>query len=82
MVLGKGRYGGITADFAGHIIATKSEKGKQCIEVYSYADGALLFSIDSYDSKLKRPSGVATSSDYHLYVIDLGNDCLKKYRYK
>lgn len=76
-----GRYGGVTVDDDGLILATRSEKGKNYVQVFDY-DGTLLFCIDSHAAKLKRPSGVAVTDDGHVIVVDLGNDCVKKYRYK
>ncbi|XP_041377656.1 tripartite motif-containing protein 2-like [Gigantopelta aegis] len=78
---GKGQYGGITVDAGGHILATKMEKGKGFVQVMN-SSGKLLFCIDSYDSKLKRPSGLVAALDFHIVVVDLGNDCIKKFRYK
>jgi tripartite motif-containing protein 2/3 len=44
--------------------------------------GKPLYVIDSHDDKLKRASGLAVMADFRLVVADLGNDCLKKFRYK
>ncbi|XP_054286500.1 tripartite motif-containing protein 3-like isoform X1 [Macrosteles quadrilineatus] len=78
---GKGRYGGVAVDPEGMIVASRSEKGRNFIQVFRLSDGKLLSTIDSHDFKLKRPSGIATTNDRHLIVVDLGNDCIKKYRY-
>lgn len=78
---GKGQYGGITMDSSGHILATKTEKGRSYVQILS-GGGKPLYLIDSHEDKLKRPSGLAVMSDYRLVVADLGNDCVKKYRYK
>lgn len=51
------------------------------MEVHRAEDG-ILFYIDSFTDKLKRPSGLITTDDYKLYVCDLGNHSLKKYQYK
>ena len=47
------------------------------------ADGSLVSAIDSHGSKLRRPTGVAVgrSSDGHAYVVDIGGECVRKYRY-
>ena len=45
-------------------------------------DGSLYSIIDSHGSKLKRPTGVAVTRDHHAYVVDIGLDCIRKYRYK
>lgn len=76
----KGHYGGITVDTKGNLLATRVEKTKSFIQVFDYESGQLKFTIDSSDAKLKRPSCLATTDD-HVIVVDLGNDCIKKYRY-
>lgn len=81
LVLGKGRYGGITVDGEGHILGSRSEKGKNFIQVFSLSDGSLLGTIDSDSSKLKRPSGLVDIDGRHVIVVDLGNDTLKKFCY-
>lgn len=77
----KGHYGGLTIDSEGRIIAAHTEKGRNVIQIFSLQDGTLLSTIDSNEHKLKRPSGLATTCDHHLIAVDLGHDCLKKYRY-
>lgn len=78
---GSGFYSGITVDVHGNILATKTERGRCCVEVHRIAD-SILFYIDSFTDKLKRPSGLVTTHDYVVYVCDLGNDSLKKYKYR
>lgn len=79
---GKGRYGGIAIDSDGKLLASRSEhKGKNYIQVLSLTDTNINNHIDSHDSKLKRPSGVAVTTGNHVIVVDLGNNCIKKYRY-
>jgi tripartite motif-containing protein 2/3 len=79
---GKGRYGGVAIDSEGRILASRSEqKGKNYVQVLSLTDTNVNNHIDSHDSKLKRPSGVAVTSGNHVIVVDLGNNCIKKYRY-
>ena len=78
---GKVSYGGVTVDNAGYILATKTERGRSMVHVMN-SSGKTQFTIDSYSDKLKRPCGLATTPDHHVYVVDLGNDCIKKYRYK
>ncbi|XP_064641836.1 tripartite motif-containing protein 2-like isoform X2 [Lineus longissimus] len=77
----KGQYGGVTVDHQGYILATRTEKGRSIIQVFA-PDGKFQFVIDSFDDKLKRPSGLVCTRDEHVVVVDLGNDCIKKYRYK
>lgn len=78
---GKGQYGGVCVDANGYILATRSERGKSFVQVYN-SSGKSLFSIDSFEDRLKRPCGLALTADSHVYVVDLGNECIKKYRYK
>ena len=78
----KGIYGGVTYDNKGYLLATRMEKTKIFIQVFDYSSGHLKFTIDSNDAKIKRPSSLATTNDYHVIIVDLGNDCIKKYRYQ
>lgn len=75
-----GKFCGICYDNKGNILATRSEKSGSFIQVIDYYSGQQKFIIDSYDSKLKRVAGII-SKDNHVYIIDLGNNCIKKYRY-
>ena len=77
---GRGQYGGVTIDVHGNYLATRSEKGKSIVQVFN-SSRQLVFDVDSHDDKLKRPSGLTTTHDGHVYVVDLGNDCVKKYKY-
>ncbi|XP_008198605.2 tripartite motif-containing protein 2 isoform X3 [Tribolium castaneum] len=79
---GKGRYGGVAIDSEGRILTSRSEqKGKNYVQVLSLTDTNINNHIDSHESKLKRPSGVAVTAGNHVIVVDLGNNCIKKYRY-
>lgn len=81
-ITGKGRYGGIVVDPCNRILASRSEqKGRNYLQVLSLTDSSVNNMIDSHDQKLKRPSGIAVTSDNHVIVVDLGNNCIKKYRY-
>ncbi|XP_060582865.1 tripartite motif-containing protein 2-like, partial [Ruditapes philippinarum] len=77
----KGEYGGIVVDSSGYILATRIEKGRGFVQVLN-SSGKLMFCIDSWEDKLKRPSGLAVTKDHHVYVADLvGNykpDCVNK----
>lgn len=78
----KGRFGGIAIDAENKILASKTEqKGRNYLQLLSLVDKNLNNIIDSHESKLKRPSGIAITSDQHVIVVDLGNNCIKKYRY-
>lgn len=79
---GRGRYGGIVIDSENRILASRTEpKGRNYIQLLSLTDKILNNIIDSHESKLKRPSRIAVTSDQHVIVVDLGNNCIKKYRY-
>lgn len=81
-LIGRGRYGGIVIDSENRILASRTEqKGRNYIQLLSLTDKILNNIIDSHESKLKRPSGIAVTSDQHVIVVDLGNNCIKKYRY-
>ncbi|XP_045475674.1 tripartite motif-containing protein 2-like isoform X2 [Harmonia axyridis] len=78
----KGRYGSISVDSENRILASRTDhKGKSYLQILSIIDENLNSCIDSQNSKLKRPSGVAVTNDNHVIVVDLGNNCIKKYRY-
>jgi tripartite motif-containing protein 2/3 len=71
----------VVVDGEDRIIATRSEKNRNYVQVLRFTEGTLISTIDSHDSRLKRPSSMAVTSDHHIIVVDLGNDCVKKYRY-
>ena len=81
-IFGKvGQFGGVAIDIHGNLLATRQEKGKCVILVFDLDTYRLRFVIDSHEDKLSRPSGLTTTDDGHVIVADLGNDCIKKYRY-
>lgn len=72
----------MAVDAEGRILGTRTDKGRSIIQVLKLGGGGnILTEIDSHSSKLRRPSGIAVLPDNHLVVVDLGNDCIKKYRY-
>nr|XP_046911252.1 tripartite motif-containing protein 2-like isoform X2 [Dermatophagoides farinae]XP_046911253.1 tripartite motif-containing protein 2-like isoform X2 [Dermatophagoides farinae]XP_046911254.1 tripartite motif-containing protein 2-like isoform X2 [Dermatophagoides farinae] len=77
----KNRFYGVAVDKANNLLAARADKSRNIIQVIDYDSGLLKFSIDSNDAKLKRPSCLALTNDDHVIVVDLGNDCIKKYRY-
>ena len=81
---GRGRYSGVAVDGGGLVLAARMEKARSYVQVFNLQDGTLHSVIDSHGSKLKRPTGVAvgTRGDAHAYVVDIGHDCVRKYRYK
>lgn len=82
---GRGRYGGLALDTKkGFLLATRTEKAKSFIQVFDYATGELYSTIDSHGSRMKRPTGLsvmAGGEERHLVVVDIGSDCVRKYRY-
>ena len=62
-----------------------------------YETGELYSTIDSHGCKMKRPTGLAVMRDEleggeaaaaaagagrrHVVVVDIGNDCVRKFRY-
>lgn len=76
----RSQYGGVTTDHLGNYLLTKSERGRCFVQVYSPAR-QWLYNIDSFGDRLKRPSGLVAVGDGHVIVADLGNDCIKKFRY-
>jgi len=71
----------IAIDTNKKIVASRCDKGRSIIQVLKLGDGNVLTEIDSHSSKLRRPAGIAILPNNHLVVVDLGNDCIKKYRY-
>lgn len=78
---GRGTYGGVACDMKGHLVATRVEKSRSFMQVFEFSTGHLQFVINSSEAKLKRPSALATTAEFHAILVDLGNDCIKKYRY-
>eukprot|EP00095_Tigriopus_kingsejongensis_P011158 maker-scaffold259_size234575-snap-gene-1.18 protein:Tk11158 transcript:maker-scaffold259_size234575-snap-gene-1.18-mRNA-1 annotation:"tripartite motif-containing protein 3" len=79
---GKGRYGGLTCDTNGFLMATRTEKAKSFIQVFKFASGDLYSTIGSEGCRMKRPTGIAVmENERHLVVVDIGKDCVRKYRY-
>ncbi|KAL3187125.1 hypothetical protein MRX96_026047 [Rhipicephalus microplus] len=79
---GKGRFGGICVDAQGIVLATRSDRSKNNVLLFDRVGGQLTYTIESRSSRLGRPLGITTLPDGHAVVVDLGNDCIKKYRYK
>lgn len=85
----KGQYCGVAIDGEGNLLAMRQDRNRTTvIQVIHYKGGEkcdeggqLKFIIDSNDAKLRRPSCLATTNNDHVIVVDLGNDCIKKYRY-
>ncbi len=77
-----GRYCGVQV--AGDLVlAARMEKGGGTVQVLSLATGELVTTIDSHGARLKRPTGLAVSREQgSVWVVDIGHDCVRKYRYK
>lgn len=78
----RGLFSGVCVDEDGYILATHSHKQKSVVKVFEPQSNSSKFDIDSYDDKLYRPSGVVSLPGARLLVVDLGNDCVKVFRYK
>ncbi|KAL0267807.1 UNVERIFIED_CONTAM: hypothetical protein PYX00_009961 [Menopon gallinae] len=77
----RGRYGGLSVDDEDRIIVARSEKNRNTIQILRIPGGEVISTIDSNDSRVKRPGGISVTKDNHVIVVDLGHDCVKKYRY-
>ena len=69
---------GLAVDRFGHILV--SECLTSSIRVFTL-EGTLLVLIDSEWDFCKWPLSLAVSRDGHVFVVDHGNACIKKYRY-
>lgn len=80
----RGRYQGLTMDRNGLLLAVKSDKTGSHIQVFNFQEGTLHSVIDSHGEKLKRPTGICVSplGDRYAYIVDIGADCVRKFRYK
>jgi len=78
---GRGQYGGVVVDTSGRYLASRSERGRAMIQVFD-SDQHWCYSIEcERDERLRRPSGLAVDDCGHVYVADLGNNCVRKFRY-
>ena len=55
--------------------------GNSRVQVFK-CDGTLVSMIESEGDPLDDPRDLAVTNDGHVYVVDQGNCCIKKYRYK
>lgn len=79
---GKGRFSGLCVDSAGRVLAARSDRSKNSVLLFNEVGGTLAFTIESRSNKLGRPGGVAALPLSRATVVDLGNNCIKKYRYQ
>ena len=78
---GRGQYGGVVVDHDGRYLVSRSERGRSMVQVFS-SDRRWLFSIECEpEARLRRPSGLAVDNSGHVYVADLGNNCIRKFQY-
>lgn len=78
---GRGQYGGIVVDGNGRYLASRSERGRSMIQVFA-SDQTWMCSIECQsECRLRRPSGLSVDTYGHVYVADLGNNCVRKFRY-
>eukprot|EP00092_Neocalanus_flemingeri_P034579 GFUD01037607.1.p1 GENE.GFUD01037607.1~~GFUD01037607.1.p1 ORF type:complete len:718 (-),score=186.07 GFUD01037607.1:398-2551(-) len=80
----RGRFCGLSVDSSGLLLAARAERSRSYIQVFNKDDGSVHSVIDSHGEKLRRPTGVAISrnSDGFVFVVDIGTECVRKYRYK
>ena len=70
-----------------HGVATNGEyilvadSANNRIQVFN-CNGEFVLMIESKDDPLKYPRGLAVTGDGHVYVVDHGNHCIKKYKYR
>ena len=69
---------GAAADQENILVA---DSGNNRVQVFS-SEGIFLSMIESSDDQLNSPWGLAVTKDGYVYVVDHGNHCIKKYKYK
>ena len=57
------------------------DNGNKRLQIFN-KNGKFVGMIESKDSPLNQPRGVAVTKDGHIYVADRNNHCIKKYKYK
>ena len=58
-----------------------SEKGNTRVQVFD-SNGSFISIIESTGDPLHSPCGLAVTADGYVYVVDTGNCCIKKYKYR
>ena len=58
-----------------------ADKENNRIQVFR-CNGTFVSTIESKDDPLKMPCGLLITGDGYVYVADMGNHCIKKYKYK
>ena len=78
---GRGQYGGVVVDGNGRYLVSRSERGRALIQVFAN-DRHWMYSIECETrSRLRRPAGLDVNNDGHVFVADLGNNCVRQFRY-
>jgi len=79
---GRGQYGGVVVDSSGRYLASRSERGRCMVQVFDSGQ-RWMYSIEPEpaECRLRRPSGLAVDDSGHVFVADLGNNCVRKFRY-
>ncbi len=77
---GRSQFGGV-ACVSDLVLATRVDRAKPQVQVFSLDSGGHLFNID-FGSRLRRPTGLAATSDGVVVVTDLAENAVHKYRYQ
>ena len=62
-----------------YILVANNENNR--IQIFKY-NGQFVSMIESKDDPLKGPRGLLVTQDGYVYVVDSGNSCVKKYKYR
>lgn len=63
------------------VLGTRVDRAKPQVQVFALESGAHLFNID-FGARLRRPTGLAATSDGVVVVTDLADNVVHKYRYQ
>ena len=69
---------GVATDGENILVADSENKR---IQVFKN-DGTFISVIESSEDPLKRPCGLAVTTDGYVYVSDVSDCCIKKYKYR
>ena len=69
---------GVASDCFGNILVV--DGGNKRVQIFDQ-NGEYSGTIDSKDSPLNAPRGIAVTNDGHVYIVDRDNHCVKKYKY-
>ena len=58
-----------------------ADSGNNRMQVFQL-DGTFVSMIVRREDPLKSPRGLMVTNDGHVYVVDSGNHCIKKYKYR